>query len=79
LDYRPSDPLLIAEQAAAEVSLSLPGFWKAVQAGRLPAPVYPLPRAPRWFASELRAALQTTRAKPCDQKAARRAAKLAAA
>lgn len=72
----PVDPPLVAPRAAAEVGLSLAAFWRAVAAGRLPAPVYPLPRAPRWFASELREAMYTTRALPCDQKAARRAAKL---
>jgi predicted DNA-binding transcriptional regulator AlpA len=79
VNYTPSDPLLMAEQAAAEAGLSLPGFWKAVQAGRLPAPFYPLSRAPRWRLSELKGALEITRALPSQQKAARRAASLAAA
>jgi predicted DNA-binding transcriptional regulator AlpA len=77
LDYAPSDPLLTAEQSAAEVGLSLPGFWKSVQAQRMPAPFYPASRAPRWRLSELRRAVEQTRALPCEQKAARRSAKLA--
>lgn len=72
------DPLLIAEDAAAEVALSLPAFWRAVSSGRLPAPLYPAPRAPRWRRSELREALEATRALPAEAKAGRRAAKIAA-
>lgn len=69
-------PAKVAAQAAG---LSIPGFWKAVAEGRLPAPVYPLPRAPRWYVSEFRTALAATRALPAEAKAERRAAKLAAA
>src|SRR5690349_20594973 len=72
------DPLLTAKQAAADIGVSCAAFWRGVSTGRLPAPVYPLPRAPRWFRSELRTALAATRALPCDQKAARRAARYAA-
>ena len=79
MDYMPSDPLLTAEQAASEITLSLPGFWKAVQAGRMPQPYYPASRAPRWRLSELRAAVERTRALPCVQKMARRAARFQAA
>ncbi len=76
---QPSNSVLTAERAAAEVGLSLPAFWRAVASGRLPSPVYPAPRAPRWFRDELRAAMEATRALPARAKAARRAAKLAAA
>lgn len=75
MNYIPTDPLLMAEQAAVEVGLSLPGFWKAVQAGRLPAPLYPLGRAPRWRLSELKASLEKTRALPSQQKQTRREAR----
>lgn len=74
-----NDPLLTAEQSAAEVGLSLPAFWKAVAAQRLPAPMYPAARAPRWRRSELLAALESTRALPAVQKMARRAARFQAA
>jgi predicted DNA-binding transcriptional regulator AlpA len=70
---------LTADAAAELVGLSRPAFYAAVRNGRLPSPVYPAPRAPRWFASELRAALEATRALPRDQVAARRADKLARA
>ena len=75
---RGQDELLPAAMAALEVGLSLPAFWKAVSAGRLPLPVYPAPRAPRWYRTELHQALAATRARPMDAKAARRNAKLAA-
>src|SRR3712207_2466907 len=47
LQHNSSDPPLTAQQAAAEVGLSLAAFWRAVGAGRLPMPTYPAPRAPR--------------------------------
>lgn len=71
------EKLWTVDVAAEFVGLSIPAFWRAVSAGRLPAPVYPASRAPRWFRSELRAALEATRALPRDQVAARRAARLA--
>lgn len=74
-----TDTPLTAEAAAAEVGLSLPAFWRNVGAGRLPAPVYPAPRAPRWFRSELRAALEATRALPREQMAKRRTQRLSGA
>ena len=64
-----------ADQSAKIVGVSKPAFWKAVAEGRLPAPVYPAPRAPRWYPSELRAATEATRSLPRDQKDARRLAK----
>ena len=73
--HPPEDPLLSARGAAAEACLSLPAFWRGVADGRLPAPVYPAPRAPRWYRSELREAIRATRALPAEAKAARRAAK----
>jgi len=71
--------LLTADRAAEAVGLSLAALWRAVAAGRLPTPVYPAPRAPRWYRHELHAALAATRAMPRDAMAARRLAKLAAA
>ena len=68
--------LLTAREGAAEARLSLAAFWRAVAARRLPRPLYPLPRAPRWRRSELRAALEATRALPAEAKAARRATRL---
>lgn len=67
----PDDPLLAANSARLEAGLSTPAFWRAVAVGRLPAPFYPAPRAPCWRRSEIRAALEATRALPADAKAAR--------
>jgi predicted DNA-binding transcriptional regulator AlpA len=74
----PAHDLLTAERAAEAVGLSLAALWRAVAAGRLPAPVYPASRAPRWYRHELHAALAETRAKPREAMAERRAAKIAA-
>lgn len=51
-----ADPLLNAEEAAAEAGVALSTWWKWVKLGRFPAPAYPLPRCPRWRRSEVRAA-----------------------
>ncbi len=40
-----ADPPLTAREAAKASGLSLSAFWRAVADGRLPSPVYPLPRA----------------------------------
>ena len=71
----PSDTPLTARQAAPEAGLSLAAFWRAVRDGRLPAPCYVLPRAPRWYASEIRAAILLHRMSAADAVAARTAAR----
>jgi predicted DNA-binding transcriptional regulator AlpA len=65
--------LLTAPECAKRVRLSEGAFWKAVRDGRLPWPVYPAPRAPRWFDDELDAALEQTRELPTASMARRRA------
>ena len=77
MNHLPDDPPLNARQSAAEVGVSLPAFWRGVADGLFPQPVYPLPRAPRWFRSELRTAIEARRMSPHEAKAARRRAKLA--
>jgi predicted DNA-binding transcriptional regulator AlpA len=69
------DRLLTSREAAAEASLSLAAFWKSVSDRRLPAPLYPASRCPRWRLSELRAALAATRMWPAQAKQVRRAAR----
>ena len=70
--------VLLKTQAAADFyDLSKAAFLKGVAAGRLPKPMYPAPRAPRWRLSELIDALDATRALPSEAKARRRAARLA--
>lgn len=56
------DPMLTAEEAAAEAGVALSTWWKHVKSGRFPAPTYPLPRCPRWRRSDVRAALEMPRA-----------------
>jgi hypothetical protein len=67
----PADPLLDATAAAVEADLSLSAWWQAVASGRMPLPCYPTPRSPRWFASEIKAAVLRTRALPMEQAAER--------
>lgn len=55
------DPLLMAEEAAAERGCGLSTFWRDVKRGLLPPPIYVGPRMPRWRQSELRAAVEATR------------------
>lgn len=52
------DPLLTAEEAAAETGRALSTFWRDVKRGTLPPPYYVTPRAPRWRRSELWAAIE---------------------
>lgn len=73
-DATPSDPMLPPKGAAAELGVSLASLWRAVQAGRLPAPIYVTPAAPRWIRSELRAALPALRSMPSAAKVERRRA-----
>lgn len=74
--HNPAELPLDAEAAAPVAGLSLGAFWRAVAAGRMPAPVYPMPRAPRWYASEIRHAMEQTRCLPRNQAAARRLARM---
>lgn len=60
--YVPDDPLLDAREAATETGRALSTFWRDVRAGCLPLAYYVTPRAPRWRRSELRAAVNATRA-----------------
>jgi predicted DNA-binding transcriptional regulator AlpA len=63
--------LLPPKAAAVESGLSLAAFWRQVRDGRLPAPLYPSPRSPRWVRAELREALLQTRCRPGDRPTAR--------
>lgn len=65
-DYKPSDPLLNAREAALERAQGLSTFWRDVKRGRVPKPIYVTPRAPRWRLSEIVASVEACRspAKP---------------
>lgn len=74
--YTPADPLLSADEAAAEAGCSLPTFWRGVKDGRFPNPFYPAARAPRWRRSEIHTALEATRMKPSEAMNKRRMARI---
>ena len=78
MTFREDDVLLTAAEAAKLLALSRSGLWVGVARGDLPAPCYPLPRAPRWSRNELLATVAARRALPRDQMAKRRAARAAA-
>jgi len=78
MSFQEDDVLLTAAEAAKLLALSRPGLWVGVARGDLPAPFYPLPRAPRWSRNELLATVAARRALPRDQMAKRRAARAAA-
>jgi predicted DNA-binding transcriptional regulator AlpA len=78
MSFQEDDVLLTAAEAARLLALSRPGLWVGVARGDLPAPFYPLPRAPRWSRNELLAAVEARRALPRDQMAKRRARRAAA-
>jgi predicted DNA-binding transcriptional regulator AlpA len=79
MPFQNDDVLLTAAEAARLLALSRPGLWAGVARGDLPAPFYPLPRAPRWRRNELLATVAARRALPRDQMAKRRAARATAA
>jgi hypothetical protein len=54
------DALLTPREAAAELRIALPTLWRGVAQGRLPAPLYPLPRCPRWRRADLHRAAGVT-------------------
>ena len=59
--YVVDDPLLNAQEAAAESGRAVSTFWRDVRAGKLPKPYHVTPKSPRWRRSELRAAVAATR------------------
>lgn len=74
-DERPVD----ATRARAIVSdppMSSPTFNRGVRDGWLPQPVYVGPKMPRWWPSELRAAINNRRMSPQQAKEGRRQARL---
>jgi predicted DNA-binding transcriptional regulator AlpA len=60
--YVPDDPLLDAQDSAVESGRGLSTFWRDVRAGLLPPPYRITPMCPRWRRSELRAAVDASRA-----------------
>ncbi len=71
-----SPKFLTAVDAAGFLGISRASFWRHVANGRLPAPFYPTPKAPRWAVADLIAATERNRALPREAMANRRAARL---
>ena len=53
--YVLSDPLITANEAAAERGQGVSTFWRDVKSGLVPSPYYIGPKSPRWRQSEIRA------------------------
>src|SRR6516164_2356429 len=66
--YGPKGPPLTVKQSANRAGVSVPQYWKTVDLGVFPAPVYPSPRSPRWFGPEIDAALEKQRRLPRENK-----------
>jgi len=45
--------LLTVKQVARRLAVSVRSVWRYARAGRLPAPLYPTPRSPRWRLADL--------------------------
>ena len=72
-EYVQSDPLITANEAAAERGQGVSTFWRDVKSGLVPSPYYIGPKSPRWRQSEIRASVEACKrapAKPKNQLAA---------
>jgi predicted DNA-binding transcriptional regulator AlpA len=56
--YVPSDPLINANESAAERGQGVSTFWRDVKNGLVPSPYYIGPKSPRWRQSEIRASVE---------------------
>jgi predicted DNA-binding transcriptional regulator AlpA len=77
-DERPVDARR-AREIVSDPPMSSPTFSRGVRDGWLPQPVYVGPKMPRWWPSELRAAINARRMSPREAKEVRRLARLATA
>ena len=59
--------LMTAVEVAAALGISRVHVWRKVKAGALPAPIYAMPKSPRWLRSEIRELIDRATA---DRKAA---------
>jgi excisionase family DNA binding protein len=66
------EPLMSAVDLAEYLAVTVPGVYLAIKNGRLPPPMYPLSRSPRWRRSEVDAFLEKTRTSPTQARADRR-------
>lgn len=57
-EYVLSDPLITANEAAAERGQGVSTFWRDVKNGLVPSPYYIGPKSPRWRQSEIRSSVE---------------------
>ena len=57
-EYVLTDPLITANEAAAERGQGVSTFWRDVKSGVVPSPYYIGPKSPRWRQSEIRASVE---------------------
>ena len=50
--------LMTTKQVADLLSISRIHVWRKVAKGDLPAPIYPMPKSPRWLRSEIEALIE---------------------
>ena len=75
----PPSPWVPPETAAAHIGVSIATLWRGVADGRITPPSYPSEKTPRFHLDVLDADMSRARAKPSENEAGRRAARLAEA
>lgn len=70
------EPLMALVDLVEYLNITPAGVYLAIKAGRIPPPVYPLSRSPRWRRSEVDALLEKTRTSPTQARADRRQARI---
>lgn len=65
-EYVLTDPLITANEAAAERGQGVSTFWRDVKNGVAPAPYYIGPKSPRWRQSEIRASVEACKKVPAS-------------
>jgi hypothetical protein len=72
----PPSPWVGPEIAAARIGVSIATLWRGVSDGRISPPSYPSEKTPRFNIEVLDADMSRARAKPSENEAGRRAARL---
>jgi predicted DNA-binding transcriptional regulator AlpA len=70
------EPLMSVVDLAEYLNVTPAAVYLAIKAGRIPPPMYPLSRSPRWRRSEVDEMLAKTRTSPTQARADRRQARL---
>jgi hypothetical protein len=72
----PPSPWVTPEIAAAHLNIGVATLWRGVAGGRFTPPAYPSQKTPRFHLDVLDADMARARAKPSENEAGRRAARL---